>query len=210
MRPAADLSDDDEEMEDDDAELADDALIVMARDSAVEDTKTVAPTVNTAVTLQHLLATLQLPQRLTSLSLLNNLSFPPTTASPSPHAPTTSALSVLHLRALEALNNLLLTVVASISPEDAASRSQVGNVIPVKGVWDGVFSIVTLIRSEPQALDMKGQELRRDVMEMALGCIWGLAKIAPEAVVSSVRIPNMTYSSRSMTGRYDGTRATLD
>jgi len=168
-------------MEEED-DLADEALIEMGRDPSSVPNGASQATVATAVTLSHLLTTLSLPARLTTLSTLNSLSFPPSSSMPSPHPPTTSLLSVLHLRALETLNNLLLTVVASL-PADGA-QSQISNVIPVGDIWSSMFSTVDLLLSEPQALNQKGQELRMEVLEMNLGCTWGCAKIAPAIIVS--------------------------
>ena len=175
--------DEDEAMEEGD-DLADDALIEMAREPDAMVEASSAPTVATAVTLSHLLSTLNLPRRLTSLATLNTLSFPPSTSDPSPHPPTTSILSVLHLRALETLNNLLLTVVASL-PSEAGARSQAAGVVPSAGVWSSMFAVVDPLLAERGVLAQKGQELRTEVLEMALGCAWGCAKIDAEGLVSS-------------------------
>lgn len=170
-------ADEDEDMDDD---LADEDLIALARDSTMDEgaPAIAAPTVSTPTTLSHLLSTLSLPQRLTTLASLTLLSFPPATSQPSIHPPTTSALSVLHLRALEALNNLLLTTSASAGPD-----SQLADMIPAQGVWDGITTIVQMIVAEKEALSAKGQEMRGEVLEQALGCLWGLAKVAPSAFV---------------------------
>lgn len=175
-------TDDDDAMDEDGDDISDEALIEKGRDPASAPNGSTQPKVATAVTLSHLLTGLSLPARLTHLASLNALSFPPSSAMPSIHPPTTSVLSVLHLRALETLNNLLLTVVASL-PEDPAQRTQVSSAIPVDQVWTSNFGTIDLILSEPQVLSQKGQELRIEVLEMALGCTWGCAKIAPEALV---------------------------
>ena len=181
---------------DEDDDLADEALIEMGRDPSSLPNGASQATVATAVTLSHLLTTLSLPARLTTLSTLNSLSFPPATSMPSLHPPTTSLLSVLHLRALETLNNLLLTVVASL-PADGA-QSQISGLIPVDKIWTRMFSTVDLLLSEPQALSQKGQELRMEVLEMSLGCTWGAAKIASGLIVShlSQRCEEVTLIQR--------------
>lgn len=164
--------------------IDDEGLIERGRepDAILEDLST-NPVVNPGATLSHLLTGLQLPRRLTALSQLTQLSFPPANDTPSPHPPTTSVLSMLHLRALEALNNLLLTTAAAL-PSNASSAAQAASAVPVKGIWDAMFAMVETIGSEPQALNMKGQEMRVEVLQMALGCIWGVAKIAPSQLVS--------------------------
>ena len=174
--------DDDEAMDEDADDISDEALIEKGRDPTSAPNGSTQHKVATSVTLSHLLTTLSLPARLTTLASLHSLSFPPSSAMPSIHPPTTSILSVLHLRALETLNNLLLTVVASL-PEEPTRRSQIAGVIPVDQVWTSNFGTIDMVLSEPQALSQKGQELRIEVLEMALGCTWGCAKIAPEALV---------------------------
>jgi hypothetical protein len=164
--------------------IPDEALIEMGREpNAASKQSKIAPQINPAATLSHLLNTLLLPQRLTTLALPTPLSFPSTGPIPSPHPPTTSVMSTLHLRALEALNNLLLTTAASL-PSDAAVASQAVGTIPVQGVWDGMFTIIGAAGAEAEALNAKGQEMRLEIIEMALGCTWGLGKVAASQLVS--------------------------
>nr|ODN90333.1 hypothetical protein L204_05937 [Cryptococcus depauperatus CBS 7855] len=175
------------EMEEDedavmDDEMDDERLISMGRepDSAIDVEASVGPNVNPGATLSYLLTNLRLPERLASLGRPVPLSFPPTSNVPSIHPPTTAVLSIIHLHALEALNNLLLTTVASIQ---SGGSSQAIAAIPVQSLWDTMFSIVQLIGSEPDALETKGQEMRMEVFQMALGCIWGTTKVAPSKVI---------------------------
>ena len=167
----------------------DEALIDNARISSFTvESPAATLIVNTPVTLAQLLFTFLLPQRLTKLALLTPLSLPPMTNEPSLHPPTTSILSVLHLRALEALNNLLLIVLVSASaPSGAISFSQ-----PLTmETWNGMFRIISTISSESQALAMKGQEIRMEVLDMALGCLWGVAKIASVHLASGLIDPRI-------------------
>jgi len=161
----------------DEADLA--ALIDNARDNSTIINGEALPVVQTSVTLSHLLKILSLPRRLTTLASLTPLSFPPTANQPSLHPPTTSILSVLHLRALECLNNLLLTTAVSLSLHPSLASQ-----IPAPVVWDSMMSIIMSIGAEPDALGTKGQEMRIEMLEMALGCLWGIAKIAPSRLVS--------------------------
>ena len=139
--------------------------------------------IGTSVTLPHLITKLNLPARLVKLAQTTPLSFPPSTAQPSPHPPVTSVLSVLHLRALEALNNLLLTSVAAMS-SDAQTRAHILGSMGLSATWQAIFNIIDTIGSEPEALGQKGQEMRMEVLEMSMGCLWGLAKIDADEVVS--------------------------
>ncbi|ORX35296.1 armadillo-type protein [Kockovaella imperatae] len=178
-----DEGDDDEEMEDggeNDGNDEDD-LFDKSRDITMNGSGPPSTSISTSVTLSHLISTLKLPQRLTMLSTLTQLSLPPSTAQPSPHPPTTSALSVLHLRALEALNNLLLTSVAAISAGQGSS-SQLATIVPLAKIWASIFRNVDLIKSEPESLGRKGQEMRLEILEMCIGCLWGTASLSPDAL----------------------------
>lgn len=167
--------DEDEEMDD---AMADEDLIAMGRDPKTQVSSAPAPTVNTA-SLPHLLGTLRLPERLTALAQLTPLSFPPTGSEPSIHPPITSVLSVVHLRALEALNNLLLTTTMALGASPSANYV---SLLPAPAMWESLFGTVSAAGSEAAALTARGQEMRLEVMEAALGCIWGVAKIAPAAL----------------------------
>jgi hypothetical protein len=167
-------------------DFEDEELIEMARNPLSVEVNgdrsaSFSTTVNTA-TLPHLLTTLSLPQRLISLSSLTPLSFPPSSSTPSPHPPTTAALSTFHLRALEALNNLLLTVAASL-PADLALASQAAGILPAQQIWEKLFAIVGTIAAEPEVLASRGQEMRGEVLEMALGCLWGVSKVSSAQLV---------------------------
>ncbi|KIR57936.1 hypothetical protein I314_06198 [Cryptococcus bacillisporus CA1873] len=169
----------------DEDEIDDEGLISMDREPGAElemETFDSGVKLNPGATLSHLLTNLHLPERLTLLSCPVSLSFPPASTVPSIHPPTTSILSILHLHALEAMNNLLLTAVASISAADRSAAAQIVASVPVQGLWDSLFAIIQLIGSEPQALQMKGQEMRMEVLEMTLGCVWGTIKINPSVV----------------------------
>nr|XP_019011947.1 uncharacterized protein I206_02784 [Kwoniella pini CBS 10737]OCF50728.1 hypothetical protein I206_02784 [Kwoniella pini CBS 10737] len=198
LNPAEAIAQDEEIDEDEDMDeiLADEDLIERGRDPLLEvEEPILSPTVNPGATLSHLLRTLQLPSRLTALSQLTALSFPPTNNQPSPHPPTTSVLSVLHLRVLEALNNLLLTTAASLP--SGGESAEISGTVPVQQLWAGMFAIISAIGSEPDALNMKGQEMRVEVLEMALGCIWGTVKVAPNVLdIQNDHIQTLIDSTR--------------
>ena len=101
------------------------------------------------------------------------LSFPPL-ASPSPHPPTTSALSALHICALECLNNVFLSLTTSRNlsiPLDASSG---------RTVWDGVWSALSLIGTQTGL----GQERRQEAWNIAVGVLWGVGRIWKGSIVS--------------------------
>src|SRR5277367_5973541 len=69
------------------------------------------------------------------------LSFPPL-AAPSPHPPTTSALSALHISALECLNNIFLSLTTSPNP---SITSDINSGLTV---WNGIWSALSLVGTQ--------------------------------------------------------------
>ncbi|KAG6873848.1 hypothetical protein C0995_010460 [Termitomyces sp. Mi166 len=120
------------------------------------------PAANSAST--SFLPTLVAP--LLALIQPTSLSFPPL-AAPSSHPPTTSVLSAIHIRALECLNNIFLSLAtgrdANISADHDAGRK----------VWDGVWSALATIGTETGL----GQERRQDMWHVAVGALWGIGNM---------------------------------
>jgi hypothetical protein len=110
------------------------------------------------------LQTLVLP--LVSLIQPTELSFPPL-SSPSPHPPTTSALSAVHISALECLNNIFLSLSVS-SPESVSKDVQSG-----VSVWNSVWSALQLVGTQTGS----GQERRQEFWDVAVGVLWGIANV---------------------------------
>ena len=158
-----------------------DEVLGTANENGDSQTNGHADTIISDASLPYLLTTMRLPTRLTSLAQLTLLSFPPALG-PSSHPPITSILSVLHLRALEALNNLLLTTAAYAAAGGRAST------VPVSDLWTGLFAVVDPIFAEPQVMQARGQEMRLEVLETATGCLWSLAKISSKLVRSLIVI----------------------
>ena len=101
------------------------------------------------------------------------LSFPPL-ASPSPHPPTTSALSALHISALECLNNVFLSLTTSPNLNVSSDASS-GHT-----VWDGIWSALSLIGTQTGL----GQERRQEAWNIAVGVLWGVGRIWKGSIVS--------------------------
>jgi hypothetical protein len=101
------------------------------------------------------------------------LSFPPL-ASPSPHPPTTSALSALHISALECLNNVFLSLTTSPNLNISSDASS-GHT-----VWDGIWSALSLIGTQTGL----GQERRQEAWNIAVGVLWGVGRIWKGSIVS--------------------------
>ncbi|TCD71129.1 hypothetical protein EIP91_012077 [Steccherinum ochraceum] len=80
------------------------------------------------------------------------LSFPPLTGGPSPHPPTTSVLSAIHICAMECLNNIFFSLAT-----------------PKKGQSSNVS-----LKSDVDELQHPGQERRREMWQLAVGVLWGI------------------------------------
>lgn len=95
------------------------------------------------------------------------LSFAPL-ASPSSHPPTTSALSSVHISALECLNNIFLSLAANPSPAIVADKAAGGH------VWTQVWDALRQVGTETTGL---GQERRKEMWELSVGVLWGVGNI---------------------------------
>lgn len=187
VQPEAAITVDVDEEEDEAMEgeaFADDgeAWIAGARDTAGE-VDTSLPKLKSTSTIGILLKDLQLPRRLAHLTVPSSLSFPPPTDQPSLHPPTTSLLSMIHLRALEALSNIYLTLVAMIlagQTDQATADGTIGG----QASWETLFGVVTMLGQQSEALSKKGQEMRQEILEALMGCLWGVGKISSASLVS--------------------------
>lgn len=182
----------DEDMDGEDgAEMDEEALISLGRDqptdiSALASADASLPLPSTLVTL---LSSLALPNRLLTLSQPTALSFlpldttvSPPTSLPSPHPPTTALLSTIHLRSLETLNNLLMSTTfflpAPTSPEFSTPQWQsffASAQTSLQPVWDGLFASAGVVAPGADVLEAKGQEMRKEILEVLVGGLMGVA-----------------------------------
>ncbi|KAJ8474172.1 hypothetical protein ONZ51_g7385 [Trametes cubensis] len=104
------------------------------------------------------------------------LSFPPLGA-PSPHPPTTSALSAIHISALECLNNIFLSMTTS-----ARGRSSSLGLDSTSGrtVFEAVWGALRLVGTE---VGVAGQERRREMWDIAVGVLWGVGNLFKGALI---------------------------
>ena len=105
------------------------------------------------------------------------LSFPPisNTAVVS-HPPTTSALSAVHIRALECLNNFFLSLsVRGPNPEIAL------DIDSGRRVWDLLWSALSAVGVD---IDGRGQERRKEMWEVGVGVLWGISNVWKGRIVS--------------------------
>ncbi|CCL98163.1 uncharacterized protein FIBRA_00157 [Fibroporia radiculosa] len=94
-----------------------------------------------------------------------SLSFPPSDGQ-SPHPPTTSALSAIHISALECLNNIFLSL--RLAPAQAAHA----NADSGRMVWDALWHALDIVGTD---INRPGQERRREMWEIGVGVAWGVA-----------------------------------
>ena len=140
-----------------------------------------------AGTPTSLLNTLTSP--LLALARPTSLSFPPP-ALPSVHPPTTSVLGAIHVRALECLNNLFVGVKehpGGAAAEDL-SKEEKELAQGAVDVWNQMWSADLLGAigeplGNPSPIDTPGQERRAEMWKIAVGGLWGLARIGKGALV---------------------------
>ena len=113
---------------------------------------------------------------LLSLVQPTSLSFPPLSAQ-SIHPPTTSALSAIHIAALECLNNIFLSLATVPIPSVSAD--------PNSGlkIWNSLWSALQLVGTETGP----GQEKREEFWEVAIGVLWGIGRVWKGSLVGGAR-----------------------
>ncbi|TIB81695.1 ARM repeat-containing protein [Wallemia mellicola] len=137
---------------------------------------------NPEVELHNKLIKLAYP---TSMSLLRS-----SISATSPHSPTTAHLSVVHLRALEALQNLLLSLAryapspsSPTSEEEAEAWSSLKQQLnpTLSQLWAGLFEIGQAIEPcEVNNFTIRTQSARFGCIENLVGCMLGVSKVLGE------------------------------
>ncbi|KAF8921881.1 armadillo-type protein [Mucidula mucida] len=155
--------DEKEENEDDIAEDPEDDNTAMEEELDVEmstDATEKTPNVDTTSLLPALVpALLRLIQP-------TSLSFPPL-ASASIHPPTTSALSGIHISALECLNNIFLSLARTPNPSVSSDKAAGSD------VWNNIWAALRVVGTEFGL----GQERRREFWEVSVGVLWGVGTV---------------------------------
>ncbi|KAF8832000.1 hypothetical protein HHX47_DHR1000917 [Lentinula edodes] len=145
------------EIDDEDEDMADD-------DEVLDETNIEDPGHNNDSANPTVLPSL-VPSLL-SLIQPTSLSFPPLATS-SIHPPTTTALSAIHISAMECLNNIFLSL--ATSPNPSVSADAEGG----RKVWNEVWASLGVVGTE---LGL-GQERRKEMWEIGVGVLWGLALV---------------------------------
>jgi hypothetical protein len=141
---------------------ADDSAMDDARDDVMAvDDATLGPNDSHIPTTPSFLPTLLEP--LLALIQPTELSFPV----PSPHAPTTSALSAIHIAAFECLSNAFFALAAA--PGSAASDVHAG-----QRVWSTVW---VALAGAGNPLEAAAGSARATVWDVAVGVLWSVGTI---------------------------------
>ncbi|KAL5494642.1 hypothetical protein ACEPAI_103 [Sanghuangporus weigelae] len=100
------------------------------------------------------------------------------------HPPTTSALSAIHISALECLNNAFLAI--SIAQAESGSggsgssiRAPRADVEDGRRLWSAIWSALGTVGLQVG----RGQERRREMWEIAVGVLWGVGGIWKGSIV---------------------------
>ena len=141
---------------------ADDSAMDDAHDDAMAvDVASIEPNDSSTPSAPSFLPTLLEP--LLALIQPIELSFP----APSPHAPTTSALSAIHIAAFECLSNAFLALAAA--PGSAASDVHAG-----QRVWSAVWAALAGVGNP---LESAPGSARAAVWDVAVGVLWGVGAV---------------------------------
>ena len=108
------------------------------------------------------------------------LSFPPTAGAASPHPPTTSALSAIHICALECLNNVFLSLATPARLQSQGFASDADREAGPR-IWERVWRALEVVGTD---VDGPGQERRRDMWQIAVGVLWGVSLLWKGILVS--------------------------
>lgn len=203
-------------------------LIEQGRDQGVLDT---TPSGSDFVnplppSLLNYLGALSLPSRLLALATPTALSFLPlnpssNSSAPSPHPPTTALLSTIHLRALEALNNLFLSISFFVplptsplyfTPEWQAFLSDTRRAF--QPIFDALFQLLQMIAPPMEnggdVTEVKGQEIRAELLEACTGCLMGLTQITRGGLdVGKERVNLLVAAAAQTDKRKEGLRCRL-
>ena len=157
--PDLEPGEDDEEITD---EVFEDSAMDDARDDAMAvDDVNIEPNDSPTPSAPSFLPTLLEP--LLALIQPIELSFP----APSPHAPTTSALTAIHIAAFECLSNAFLALAAA--PGSAASDVHAG-----QRVWSTIWAALA---GAGNPLESAPGSSRAAVWDVAVGVLWGVGTV---------------------------------
>lgn len=138
------------------------------------------PPSDSFLTLSKLLPVLSGP--LLRLAQPTDISFPPPGAA-ALHPPSTSAISSVHIRALECLNNLFLSLGLNAETFPLAMADIEGAVT----VWQELWNVLLAVGYRSEA----GQEQRYEIWTSAVGALWGIARVCKTQLVRFLPVCSM-------------------
>ena len=112
------------------------------------------------------------------------LSFPPSAGGVSPHPPTTSALSAIHITALECLNNIFLSLATPAQLEARGFASDADKDAGPK-IWQEIWKALGAVGTD---VDGPGQERRREMWQIGVGVLWGVSILWKGILVSNLTL----------------------
>ncbi|KAJ7597426.1 armadillo-type protein [Mycena floridula] len=145
------IEDDSENMDDDDASVEDASMDIEEDNISSNESTAMLPA---------------LVPPLLALIHPTSLSFPPLAAA-SLYPPITSALSAVHVSALQCLGNIFLGL--SVHGNPAVSQDTTAG----RKVWEDVWSALAVVGTESGL----GQERRKDIWEASAGVLWGVGNV---------------------------------
>ncbi|EOR03658.1 hypothetical protein E3P92_02236 [Wallemia ichthyophaga] len=182
------------------------------QDNEIKDTQPVATTSIIPSSLVKLFGPeIALHEGLIKLAFPTNMSLLRTGLSArSPHPPTTAHLSAVHLRALEALQNLLLSLAryapspsSPTSDNEAQAWSELKQQLKpaLSQLWNKLFELGQAIEPcEMNDFTIKTQSARFGCIDNLVGCMLGVSKVLGEdLILQSSEIAALTSIYRSTT-----------
>ncbi|KAF8684622.1 ARM repeat-containing protein [Rhizoctonia solani] len=167
------LEDEDEDADMDQEEGLEDEIIQSDADDAPMDEEPPSFLASPEADQNSIKLLTTLTPLLLSLSTPTSMSFPPSSATATittepTHLPTTSALTSVHISALECLSNLLLSFPTSDTGPVNPATAEVA-----VAAWPRAWTTLTASINAPSTTDR-----RMELSVAALGVLWGLARLA--------------------------------
>ncbi|CAE6367824.1 unnamed protein product [Rhizoctonia solani] len=167
------LEDEDEDADMDQEEGLEDEIIQSDADDAPMDEEPPSFLASPEADQNSIKLLTTLTPLLLSLSTPTSMSFPPSSATATittepTHLPTTSALTSVHISALECLSNLLLSFPTSDTGPINPATAEVA-----VAAWPRAWATLTASINAPSTTDR-----RMELSVAALGVLWGLARLA--------------------------------
>lgn len=109
----------------------------------------------------------------------------PSTDLPLPLVGIADIVTTIHVRALECLNNLYITLARSSSSSDSSFLDDAKNVAILQKVWESTLGLIltsstnapTSTSTTAEKKEEDGEERQMEMMMAGVGAIWGMARV---------------------------------